>query len=381
MMPLLTKDLFTGNLLEVSHTENNSIVISECDKNCSFTESDNLWIAPGLVDLQVNGYAGIDFSDANFDAEKAEHIAKQMLGQGVTSFLATVTTNSFESLSNSFKNLFQARESSQLFNAFCSGFHLEGPWICPEDGPRGAHPKQHCRSPNLAEFERLQESANGEIRLVTLSPEYGESPKFISELLRRKVNVSIGHTNANGEQIRRAIDSGATLSTHLGNGAHAQITRHPNYIWDQLAADELTAMLITDGHHLPGNVAKSFVRAKKGNVILTSDLTALAGMPVGRYESVLGSVEVLEDGRLVVAGQRAYLAGASRTLIECVDFATELTEADLKTAWEWASTKAKIAIGFGSEFDSDFVIFERIGDSAIGNRLKVCHTIKSGTIY
>src|SRR5262249_28292297 len=139
------------------------------------------------------------------------------------------------------------------------GFHLEGPYISSEDGPRGAHPRPHVRAPDRAEFERLQEAAGGRIRLVTLAPESAAAIAFIEWLARRGIVVAIGHTAATAEQIHAAIAAGAKLSTHLGNGSHALLPRHDNYIWAQAAADQLWASLITDGHHLPAAVVRCLV--------------------------------------------------------------------------------------------------------------------------
>ena len=200
------------------------------------------------------------------------------------------------------------------------GIHLEGPYISPEDGPRGAHPAAHVRAPDWDEFQALQEAAEGLIRLTTLAPEWPGACDFIRRAVDAGVVVAIGHTAASSEQIAAAANAGATLSTHLGNGAHGQMRRHPNYLWDQLAEDRLRASLIADGFHLPPAVLKTFVRAKGvDSCILVSDITGMGGMPPGRYRTPgLGEVEVLASGKLVVAGQRQYLAGAARHLRECV---------------------------------------------------------------
>ena len=167
------------------------------------------------------------------------------------------------------------------------GIHLEGPYISTEDGPRGAHPLEHVREPDWDEFQQWQDIAEGMIRVVTLAPEKEGAYPFIEKLVANDIIVSLGHTDASAEDIRAAVNAGAKLSTHLGNGAHAVIRRHPNYIWEQLAADELHASLIVDGHHLPPTVVKSMMRAKTLNrCILISDATALAGMPPGLISSL-----------------------------------------------------------------------------------------------
>jgi len=191
------------------------------------------------------------------------------------------------------------------------GFHVEGPHISPEDGPRGAHPRQWVRPPDLDEFHRWQEAARGRIRIVTLSPEWPEAPRYIERITAEGVVASIGHTQATASQIAAAVDSGATLSTHLGNGAHQLLRRHPNYIWEQLAEDRLMAGFIADGIHLGAAFLKSAIRAKTvGRSVLVTDAATPAGAAPGRYSLAGQPVDLTEDGRVVLAGTDR-LAGSS----------------------------------------------------------------------
>ena len=311
------------------------------------TAARQTFLAPGLVDLQVNGCERSEFVSSNLDVEQVLAIGAAQIRFGVTRFCPTVTTNSFARLAASLTILAQATDQSRQFRRICAGFHVEGPYISAQDGPRGAHPLEHCRPPDWNEFCRLQQAANGQIRLLTLSPEYPGADEFIRQTVGSGVRVAIGHTAANSDQIKRAVDAGASLSTHLGNGAHGQIRRHPNYLWDQLAEDRLIASLIADGHHLPPAVIKSFVRCKTPErVILVSDVTGMAGMPAGRYASdSLGEVEVMDDGRLVVAGQTQYLAGASRPLIDGLANVVNFAEVDLAEAVRMASSRPADFIG------------------------------------
>ena len=197
-----------------------------------------------------------------FTIDDVAAVVAVQYSQGVGRFCPTVTTGPFEVLRHGLATIAAACNAERAIAERVAAIHLEGPYISAIDGPRGAHPEACCRPPDWDEFQRLQESADGMIRLVTLSPEYAEAPEFIRRAVAGGIVVAIGHTAADSSQIRAAVNAGARLSTHLGNGAHRMLRRHPNYIWDQLADDRLSATLIVDGHHLPPEVVKTFVRAK-----------------------------------------------------------------------------------------------------------------------
>jgi len=305
------------------------------------------WIAPGFVDLQVNGYHGQEFNDSALTVAAIAQVCRAMDCDGVTSFLPTATTHSSEMLLHTFTTLAAACEEDDGVARRVPGFHLEGPYISPSDGPRGAHPREHCRPPDWDEFQQFQEAADGRIKIVTLSPEYDAAPRFIAKAAASGVLVAIGHTAADSDQIRAAVDAGARMSTHLGNGAHGTIRRHPNYIWDQLAEDRLVASLIVDGHHLPPAVVKTFVRAKTiDRCVLVSDLVGMAGMPAGHYANTsIGDIEVLDDGRLVVAGQRQYLAGAGLPITHGIANLMRFAGIDLRMAIDLAARRPAELIG------------------------------------
>jgi N-acetylglucosamine-6-phosphate deacetylase len=342
-------------------------------------------VAPGFVDLQVNGYGGQEFADIHLTIEKVEKVVLALDGCGVTQHCPTLTTQSFEVLEHSMRIIRQALDELPTVAARVPGIHLEGPYISPEDGPRGAHPREHCRPPDWDEFQRLQEAAGGKIVIITLSPEYDNAPDFIARAAASGVLVAIGHTAASPAQVAAAVDAGAGMSTHLGNGAHGQMRRHPNYIWSQLADDRLIASLIADGHHLPPEVVKVFLRAKTPTrAVLVSDITGMAGMPPGRYETSLGALEVLEDGRLVVAGQRQYLAGAALPIAVGVANVMRFAGADLKTAVEMASTGPAALIHcrcgrLAPGAAADLIFFDLVRDSAGRvQRLQVRKTVNQG---
>jgi len=290
------------------------------------------YVAPGFFDLQVNGYQGRDFTSPHLTVDHVYEVADALWQFGVTRFLPTVTTQAYEVLIHCVRTIAQAVNEFPILRHRIPGIHLEGPYISREDGPRGAHPRAHVREPDWDEFCRFQEAATGLIRLVTISPEYETSADFIRKATREGVTVSIGHTAASPRQIREAVAAGARMSTHLGNGCHLMLPRHPNYLWEQLAADELYASFIADGFHLPAAFIKVALRTKGDRAVLVSDLSAMAGLPPGRYATPLCELEILEDGRLVVAGQRQLLAGAAQPITTGIMNAVLLGKATLPQA-------------------------------------------------
>lgn len=296
------------------------------------------FVAPGLFDIQVNGWGGTWFSQANLTPENVHRVVQEFLPHGVTRLFPTLITNSFESLEAGFAAIATACEEYPLVADMVAGCHLEGPYISKEDGPRGAHPIEHARPADWDEFSSLQTISGNRIKLITLAPESPGAIGFIRRAVASGVVVAIGHTAATPEQITAAADAGATLSTHLGNGAHGMLRRHPNYIWEQLADDRLTASIIADLHHLPASVVKTILRTKPpGRVILTCDASGYAGCSPGTYHGESGDVEVLDDGRIVVAGQRQFLAGSGAATEECVAGVMQLAGVELAEAIHMAT--------------------------------------------
>jgi N-acetylglucosamine-6-phosphate deacetylase len=280
---------------------------------------DATWIGPSWIDLQINGAHGHDPNAADVEPETVAGMVRSLWADGVGGSCVTICTESEERMLRSLRAVADACDADPLIDASIVGIHVEGPHIATEEGPRGAHPPQFIRPPDVAEYRRWQDAARGRIRIITLSPEYDDSIPYIRTIVADGVIPSIGHTAATGDQIRAATDAGARWSTHLGNGAHAKITRHPNYIWDQLSEDRLSAGFIFDGQHLPPSVMKPFIRAKGlERSILVSDAVTLAGLEPGVYELFTGMmVELTPGGRLQLQGT-PYLAGGVALLPTCV---------------------------------------------------------------
>lgn len=279
----------------------------------------SLWFAPAFFDPQINGCLGHSFSSEKTKTEGFLAIVAECRKHGIGSFFPTVITGSQETILAAFKNLTRAVASVPELLTIWPGYHLEGPYVSGAKGARGAHPAEWVRDPNGNEFKKFQEAALGRIRMVTLAPERPGAIKFIEKLTAQGIVVAIGHTCATSEQIAAAVDAGARTSTHLGNGCPAMLPRHPNMVWDQLAEDRLWASVIADGNHLPTSVLKTILRAKTlERVLLTCDVGPLAGMPPGKYRDWGNDLEVLPDGRIMVAAT-SFLAGSGHFTDTCVN--------------------------------------------------------------
>jgi N-acetylglucosamine-6-phosphate deacetylase len=337
------------------------------------------WIAPAFFDLQINGCDGRGFSSERLTVEDIGHIVRVCQQHGIAQLMPTLITNSFEALAHGLAALRHGRDLDPALARAIPGIHLEGPYISPEDGPRGAHPRQHVRPPDWEEFQKLQDAAGGLIRLVTLAPESEGALAFMEKLTATGVIVAIGHTGADGRRIRDALRAGARLSTHLGNGSHAMLPRHANYIWEQLAADELWASIICDGHHLPPSVVRCFLRVKTpARTILTCDASSLAGSPPGRYREWEQELDVLPEGKIVVAGTR-YLAGSWAFTNQCVRNVLHWGEAGLGDAIDMAGAKPRELLGMpGRTLEpgqpADLILF----DWAPGSEFRLRATLVAG---
>ncbi len=294
---------------------------------------------PGFVDLQVNGFAGVDFGDPVLTSERVLQAVAAIEKTGVTRFLPTLITSSFETWSTCARTLVRTRHSA------IAGVHMEGPYISPEDGPRGAHPRAFVRDADVDDFRRRQDAAEGRIRLLTVAPEAPGVLPVIEHAVGSGVRVAIGHTGATPVRIGDAVSAGATLSTHLGNGCAQMLPRHPNVIWEQLAEDRLLASFIVDGHHLPPATVKSMVRVKTpGRSILVTDAIAAAGMPPGRYTLGGQEVELSATGRVAAPGA-PNLAGSALRLDAAIGHAVRFTGLALEEVVPMASTRPAEYLG------------------------------------
>lgn len=344
------------------------------------------FVSPGFIDLQVNGFAGVDYNDPGVSHEAIARSIRTMFETGVTRFFPTLITGSEERIVGALRNLVAAKSSFAAERRpeaqAIAGIHVEGPHLSPEDGPRGAHPLEHVRPPDAEEFKRWQEAAQGEIRLVTVSPEWQESPAYIRTLVRGGVVASVGHTKANTAQIQAAVAAGATMSTHLGNAAHPILPKTQNYIWDQLAEDRLIASFIADGIHLPAGFLKASLRAKGvERAVLVTDAVMPAMCEPGRYSLGQVEVELRANGSVVIIGTER-LAGSAlrmdRAIGNCVRLAGVSLHEALTMATVNAARAGRIAgrqRGLATGEKADLVHFRWDADSST---LHVKETIVAG---
>lgn len=294
------------------------------------------YVSPGFIDIQLNGFAGIDFCDAKLNPVKALTIVPALWKTGVTTFCPTVITNTQENLLKCFRALEEARRIDPHFAKSAPCYHLEGPYISP-GGSRGAHNPEVMRPPCWGEFQELQEAAGGRIGLVTVAPELPGALDFIRQARASGVAVAMGHTDATPEQIHQGAEAGAQLNTHLGNGCPQMIDRHRTPLWAQLAIDRLSASMICDGFHLPPDLVRVIHRVKGiDRCILITDAVHVAGLSPGRYKLVDLDIELLDTGQ-VVAADRHSMAGSAVSMNRAIKVFMDFADVTLGQAI-WAAT-------------------------------------------
>jgi len=331
-------------------------------------DSPKMYVAPGLIDIQINGFMGVDFSDQELTIYGIRKATQALWKVGITSFLPTVISNDTKSLKRSFTILANALNDKEV-KLSIPGFHLEGPFISPIQGYRGAHLEKYIRKPDWDEFSELQKVAHNGIKLITLAPEVEGAIPFIRKCVEMGVVVSLGHHNGSAEIIKQAVDAGASLSTHLGNGCANMINRWDNPLWPQLADDRLSSSIISDGFHLPKEEVKCFYRMKGvDRTILVSDDLDLAGLPPGEYTR--GERHVVLTPNVVKFPEENVLAGAASPISTDVSNIMKFTNCSLGNAVQMASTNPARLLGL-----------DDIGEIKQGKRADlILFTIENGKI-
>lgn len=281
------------------------------------TDPDKPYLSSGFVDIQINGFAGVDFSSPDLTPDAAVAVLPFLWQTGVTSFCPTLITNTREQLLANFRTLEEARRLDTRFASAVPCYHLEGPFLSP--GPsHGAHDPSLMRAPDWEEFSELQWAAGGRIRIVTLAPEIPGALNFIRRARDAGIVIAIGHTDGSLDDVRRAVEAGASIATHLGNGCPTMIDRHRAPFWAQLSNDSLCASIICDGFHLSPEVVKAIARVKGlGRMVLVTDAVHVAGLPPGHYSLVGVPIKLETSGRVVRTGSDS-LAGSSVSMNHAV---------------------------------------------------------------
>jgi N-acetylglucosamine-6-phosphate deacetylase len=342
--------------------------------------AEDIWIAPGFIDIQVNGFAGIDFNHPNFSGNDLVGVCRHLLSTGVTRFCPTLITAGYKQLARNIKEIRQACQKHSLVRSMVLGIHLEGPYLNPADGPRGAHPKAHVARPDWRKFEDLLKSGNELVRMVTVAPEVAGGLAFIQKASQNGLVVGIGHCNPEPEIVDQAVRAGARISTHLGNGTHQMLARHQNYMQKQLAHDGLMASIICDGHHLPDYFVQNVVRAKgKSRVILISDATAASHAAAGRYTLGELGIEAGDDGVLRLAGT-PYLSGSTLTLDRAIGHCAEFAGITLASVIKMVTENPAVLFdGLSGKLEqgqrADLVLFR-----AKGKKIRILRVYLAGRL-
>ncbi len=329
----------------------------------NMSESEITRKTQGMLDLQVNGFGGIDYNNSNLDPEDFEKSLQKMLATGVTSCLPTLISASETHLKSCFQALEKGRQNSELAQTMVIGYHLEGPFLSPEEGSRGCHPPEVMRRADLDYFEQLQEAAGGMIRLVTVAPEIEGALSFIEQLSSKGIIVALGHTSAGIELIRQATDCGAVLSTHLGNGTASMLSKHDNPILAQLSEDRLSASFITDGYHLSREQLQLYLRAKgPDRTILVTDATSAAAAVPGVYGLGPMTLERQQEP-VALSPDTGRPAGSAVTLDQCLQNVINWFDLSLDDAISWASENPRKILGNSSsenEFSNQWINWKKM---------------------
>ena len=271
----------------------------------------------GFVDVQINGNFGVDFSDPELTEDMFMTAAEHIFASGTEIFLPTIVTSPKEVYLRNLAVIRKACESRGLLKQV-PGVHLEGPFISNQPGAVGAHKPECVIAPDCAFFDEIMDRSGNYVKILTVAAENPGVDVLIRHATERGVTVSCGHQMAGNDDLVAAAKAGAKLLTHLGNGCPNLINRHHNMIWAGMACDDLTAMIITDGHHLPPELIKCIIRVKGAQrVIVTSDAAPIAGFPPGRYNN-WGNDAVLEPNGLYHNPEKGCLVGSSASMRDCV---------------------------------------------------------------
>ena len=287
------------------------------------------------VDLQVNGYGGVDFNSPGLTIEAVKSVVGRLVADGTAAFMPTLVTGDPKMLVENIRTIVAARKRYAECERAILGFFLEGPFISPEPGAVGTHPVEWVHLPDLALFGRFQDAAEGLVRMVNVAAGIPGMPDFVRAVSAQGVTVSLGHQMATSPvQLEPCIAAGAKAFTHLGNGMPNLVNRHDNIVFAALVEDRASVMFIPDGHHLPDTMLKLYCRAVPlERLVAVSDAQYPAGMPPGEYE-VCGAHARLEPNGLLWNPARNCLVGATTPMARMMEILAErvgLSSDELRT--------------------------------------------------
>lgn len=290
-----------------------------------------------LVDLQVNGGGGVDFSSPDLGADQVANVAGLLDDGGTAAFLATVISAPIPVLLRNVRLL--ADLASTRLHGRLLGIHLEGPFISPDARVTGAHRMRHVRAPDVGLLGRLLEAGGGWVRMLTLAAEQPGALDAIRLATTAGVAVAVGHSLALGPDLERARAAGAVALTHLGNALPHSLDKNSNPFLAGLLARDLTATVIAEGHHLSTELLKLILRVKGADrTVLVSDAAPVAGLPPGRYEVFEQPATLTADGAVVNEAER-HLVGSAASLLHCLNTVVATGEVTSAEAAAMASTR------------------------------------------
>ncbi|QDT07884.1 N-acetylglucosamine-6-phosphate deacetylase [Rubripirellula lacrimiformis] len=266
----------------------------------------------GFIDLQVNGYAGVDFNDEHVSDQQWLDVCARLTADGVDKILATVITAPIDRMIARIERIAIAMETFPEVARMVAGIHVEGPFISPVAGFVGAHPTAAVMPADVATADRLLDAGRGHVRLLTLAPECDAGARLVRHLSDQGIVVAGGHSDASLDQLQQAVDQGMSLYTHLGNGCPSQLNRHDNIIQRVIRlSDQMYVSLIADGHHVPNFALANYLRCiPHDRVIIVTDAINAAGLGPGKYSLAGQRVEVDPDGAAWAEG-RQHFAGCA----------------------------------------------------------------------
>ncbi len=293
------------------------------------------WLAPSLLDLQVNGYGGVDYQDPSISVEDLEQSVDRLKRHGCGGSLVTIISDEWGAMLDKLRRLVRFRNANPDLRHFIRGWHLEGPFLSSEEGFRGAHRAEVMRDPDLDLIRDMRSVIGPDLLLVTVAPERKGAIEFIRQCCQQGIQVSLGHSAASAHWVQLAVEAGARGITHFGNGCPQKWERHDNWFWTVVDCQDLYVGLIPDGIHLPKRVFRGMHRALAGRnqVYYTTDAMSAAGAGAGRFPLAGQMFEVGED-QVVRQPGRPNFAGSALSPIDGVMRAQEMLQTSWETVWK-----------------------------------------------